>query len=298
MNKENKLVTSNYQQGLDLIDLHIHSCYSDGEYTPYELIKMAQKRNVGTIAITDHDTLLGNKDIAYNLKENSVIKIIPGIELSAKTDNGTMHILGYGIDINNKELNDKTIELKNNSIYSIMALMSQLKKDYSIVFQTEDIKKLLTTNRNIGRPDLARLCMKYGYANTVQEAFDKYLIDANRKTKQTNKGIPYEECIELIKHAGGIPVLAHPKTLNKTDKELLTLIKEMIKDGLQGIEAYHSRHTQEEMTKYSKIATELNLLISGGSDYHGPIVKPDIEIGTGKRNNLKIKKLTILDRLK
>lgn len=209
-----------------------------------------------------------------------------------------MHILGYGIDINNKEINDKITELKNNSIYSTMALMTQLKKDYGIVFTMEDIQSLLTANHNIGRPDLARLCMKYGYVNTVQDAFDKYLIDANRKTKQTNKGIPYEECIELIKNAGGISVLAHPKTLNKTDKELLTLIKEMIKEGLQGIEVYHSSHTQEEMTKYLKIATELNLLVSGGSDYHGPIVKPDIEIGTGKNNNLKIKKLTILDRLK
>lgn len=281
-----------------LTDLHVHSCYSDGEYSPNEIIKQAVDKNITTIAITDHDTLLGNKNIIYGKKETSLVRIISGIELSAKVDKGSMHILGYGIDINDRNLNKKMIELKNNSIYSIMGLMYQLKKDYNIVFNSDDIRELFNANRNIGRPDLAKLCIKYNYATTVQEAFEKYLLDAYKKTTATNKGIPYEECIELIANSGGIPVLAHPVTLKANDEELKATIEELVKYGLQGLEVYHSSHSPQEIKKYLKIAEDLELLISGGSDYHGPTVKPNIELGTGINNNLKVKKLTLLDQIK
>ena len=207
-----------------------------------------------------------------------------------------MHILGYGIDLDNKELNEKMSILKDNSINSVLSIMEQIKRDYGIRFRYNDIKFLVNANHNLGRPDLARLCIKYGYAKTVQEAFDKYLIDAYNKTRQVGKGISYQECIDLILNSGGIPVLAHPKSLELAEKEFLILLKEMIKSGLKGIEVYHSSHTKEEMEYYLSIANKYNLLISGGSDYHGDSVKPEVELGTGK-NNLKIKKLTILDSL-
>ena len=101
-----------------------------------------------------------------------------------------------------------------------------------------------------------------------------------------------------IINSGGIPVLAHPKTLKLDDKELLYLLKDMINCGLKGIEVYHSSHTLEEMNKYLKLSHDLNLLISGGTDYHGSTVKPDIELGTGKNNNLQIKELSLLNKLK
>lgn len=275
-----------------LIDLHIHSNYSDGDLTPIEIVNLAIKNNVGIISITDHDTLLGNIDIFNrNIKG---IEIIPGIELSAKTDKGRMHILGYNIDIYNKKLNEKMIELRNNSVYSVISLIYQIKKDYSIKFSTEDLQELINAKRNIGRPDIAKLCIKYGYSQTVQEAFDKYLKFAYEKNKVTNKGLIYQECIKLIKKAGGIPVLAHPKTLLKNYVELYSLLKEMKENGLMGIEVYHSDHTQEEIKSYLELSKKFNLLHSGGSDFHGISVKPDIEIGKGKNNNLLIKRLSIL----
>ena len=276
------------------IDLHIHSIYSDGEFEPDDLIKMAVDKNIYAISITDHDTVEGNKKISV-FKEN--IKIIPGIELSTKVDNQTMHILGYGIDINNEELNKKIIELKNRSIYSVIAILAQLKKDYNIVFTTEEIQELFNKKGNIGRPNIAKLCVKHKYSNTAQEAFDKYLIDAHEKTRFANKGISYYECINLIIEAGGIPVLAHPHTLNKSYDELITLIKHLKEIGLQGIEVYHSKHTLEQTEQYLKIAQKLNLLISGGSDYHGKTIKPEIKLGTGINNNLNIKSLSLLKKL-
>lgn len=282
-----------------LIDLHTHTSFSDGELTPNELIKYAIKKQVGTLAITDHDTLEGLKAIDKNniLIKGSNIKLINGIELSAKFNIGRMHILGYGIDIYNKKLNNKLIELNDNSINSVLSIIEQIKKDYNIFFTYDELKELINSNHNLGRPDIARLLIKNGYVNTMQEAFDKYLIDAYNKIGNRKKGIQFGECINLIIESNGIPVLAHPKTLNLSDKELLYLLKDMINVGLKGIEVYHSSHTEEETKKYLDIANELGLLISGGSDYHGINTKPDIEIGTGKNNNLKIKHLSILDKI-
>ena len=280
-----------------IIDMHTHTSYSDGELSPTKLIKKAINSNIGVLSITDHDTLDGIKKVDKNssLITSSGIKIINGIELSAKVPTGRMHILGYDFDLNNESLNKKMVELKDNSINAVLSIMEQIKKDYGIRFSYEDIKKLVNAKHNLGRPDIARLCVKYGYASTVQEAFDKYLIDAHKKIQNRSKGLPYEECISLIKESNGIPVLAHPKTLELSDKEFLILIKNMISHGLKGIEVFHSTHTKEEMEYYLEIANRFNLLISGGSDYHGPIVKPDIKLGTGKNENIKIKSLSLID---
>lgn len=280
-----------------MIDLHTHSCYSDGEYTPNELILKAKSEGIKMISITDHDTVLGNQNITLKKEEKSGIRIIPGIELSAKVDKGQMHILGYNIDIYNNELNQKIKELKNNSFYSVLAMIVQLKKDYGITFTTEEILEILNSKGNIGRPDIAKLFVKYSYTSSVKEAFDKYLIPANKKISSIKKGITYNECINLIKNAGGIAVLAHPKTLKCTSKELEKIIIELKKSGIEGIEVYHSIHKPEEIEQYLDLANKYNLLVSGGSDYHGPLIKPNIELATGVNNNIKIKKLTITTRI-
>lgn len=288
-----------YRKSEKIIDMHTHTNYSDGELSPEELIRLAIDKRIRTLAITDHDTIEGIKRVDRNedIIVDSGIEIINGIELSAKVNIGRMHILGYGIDVNNKELNKKMIDLKDNSINSVLSIMEQIKRDYGIRFSYEDIKELVNAKHNLGRPDLAKLCVKYGYASSVQDAFDKYLIDAFNKTRSTSKGMLYQECIKLITNSGGIPVLAHPKSLELSEKEFLILLKDMINCGLKGIEVYHSSHTKEEMDYYLEIANKYDLLISGGSDFHGKNVKPDIKLGTGKNNNLKIKKLSLLDKL-
>lgn len=281
-------------------DMHTHSSYSDGELTPNELIELAINNNVGTIAITDHDTLQGVKMINKNdisIKE-SEIEIINGIELSAKRDKGIMHILGYNIDIKNQTLNNRLTDIRNNNIKKILALLDIIKNDYNITFNYDDIDKLINSNHNLGRPDIAKLCVKYGYSNSIKDAFDKYLISARNKLKSSHKGIDYEECLSLINNSKGISVLAHPKTLDLKEKDFLILLKELINCGLKGIEVYHSTHTQEEMNYYLEIANKYNLLISCGSDFHGKNVKPDIELGYGKNNNLKIKQLSLIDYIK
>ena len=279
-----------------LIDLHVHTTYSDGEKTPEEIIDMAIERNIKTIAITDHDTLNGIKKVrSLNITKN--IEIINGIELSVLTKKGRFHILGYDINLDNKELNDKMSILKDNSTNGAISILAKIKEDYGIRFTHEEIKELLLADHNVGRPDIAKLCIKHGYADSVYEAFAKYLDPAFAKTRLTGKGIKYNEAIELIKSSNGIPVLAHPNQLEMDEDEFIPLLEDMIRSGLRGIEVYHSTLSESQSKYYQKIAKEYNLLMSGGSDYHGPINKPDILLGTGRNNNLKIKELSLLDEI-
>lgn len=279
-----------------LIDMHLHTSFSDGELSPDELIDKAISSNVSIMSITDHDTIDGLKSI--NRDYSKKIEIINGIELSAKVPKGRMHILGYDFDINNQDLNNKLYELKNNSLQRVLSLIEQLKKDYNIFFTYEEIKELINSNHNLGRPDLARLLINHNLAESVDEAFKKYLIAANKKIKGINKETTYEECFNLILNSGGIPVLAHPKSLELSNEELNNLVKRMKEIGLQGIEVYHSSHTKEEMKAYLELAQKYDLLVSGGSDYHGSIVKPNVEIATGENNNIKIKKISLIDKIR
>lgn len=281
------------------LDLHNHTFYSDGQYSPDDVIKEAIKKNVGVMAITDHDTLNGIKkvDRSKDFIVESGIEVIDGIELSAYVPKGRLHILGYGIDLNNEPLNNKLNELRDNSLHRVLSIMEQLKIDHGIFFSYDDIKELINSNHNLGRPDLAKLLIKYGYAKSVSDAFDKYLVDAFNKIRGRNNSVTYKECIELIKNSGGIAILAHPKSLELSEGEFLEVLREYISCGLDGIEVYHSSHSSEEIELYKRIAEEYNLLISGGSDFHGPLVKPEVELGYGVNNNLKIKSLSLYNHL-
>ena len=274
-----------------LIDLHTHTSYSDGELTPDELIIKAGTEGIKTLAITDHDTLLGVQNVTINPNDYGV-ELINGIEISVKVPVGRMHVLGHDIDIWDKNLNARMSELHNRSLYSVTGVICQLKKDFDIVFTTEEILEILNKERNIGRPDIAKLLMKHGYVTSVNEAFDKYLNIAYERCGKVAKGISKKDSIELIKSAKGKASLAHPYSLKLQGQELEDFVSELVDYGLDGIEVYHSNHTPEMTEEYLHLAEKFNLLITGGSDYHGPTVKPDVSLGTGK-NNIKIKQLSL-----
>lgn len=280
-----------------LMDMHVHTTYSDGEFTPKEIIQRAIKNNVGVMAITDHDTINGVRTIDRNEQyiKDSGIKVIDGIEVSCKYDDGAMHVLGYDYDLDNEDLNKWLDKLRTDRMNATLSVMEQIKRDYGIVFSYQDIIDMVNKN-NVGRPDLARLCIRYGFCDSVDEAFNLFLNPAKRKVQRTNRRVSYSECFKLIKDSGGIAVLAHPKSLNLDKLSLDRMIYDMKECGLDGIEVFHSSFNKDESDYYLSLAEKYDLLISGGSDYHGPLVKPDIELGIGK-GNLKIKKLSLVDEL-
>ena len=282
----------------EFIDLHIHSSFSDGDTLPEDLVQLAHQKGITTMSITDHDTTEGCKHLFRKNASNFMgIRFIPGIELTAKVPKGRMHVLGYSINIYDTELNKRLIEVDQENRQKVREIIQTIEKDDHLYFPPEEVERLLIEDHNIGRPDIAKLCIKMGYANSVSEAFDKYLVKAYEKVRENYKGIAYEECINLIRKSGGIAVLAHPYTLQLDDDELRDFVIELQDKGLQGLEVYHSNHDFLQRRKYLELAHELGLYVSGGSDYHGKTVKPNIELGYGKNNNLKIKKLSLLDHL-
>ena len=277
--------------GKNIVDLHAHSIYSDGCLSPKEIIELAKKESITTLAITDHDNIEGSKELIRLNPEG--INIYSGVELTAKANKGRMHILGYNIDLENEKLNEKLKEMKDASIYNIMLYVELLKKYFAIIIPEEELNNLLSIKGNIGRPQLALLLIKLGYCRTVDEAFNKYLIFVYEKTRTIKKGLTKEECIDLITSAGGIASLAHFNSLKMSLEELKNEILYLKSLGLGAIESTHINLSDEERSLARNIATEYNLLETGGTDYHGPKVKPDVYIGTGRNGNVLIPENTL-----
>lgn len=276
---------------LKKVDMHMHSIYSDGSKTPEELIEMAKSINIGTMALTDHDNIEGSKELIKHTDEG--ITLYSGVELTAKVPKGRMHILGYNIDLDNQELNDVLTKMKEASLYNMLLYIEVLKSDFGIIIPQQEIDELFAIKGNIGRPHLALILIKLGFCKTVDEAFDNYLTHAYKKVSKIKKGLTKEECLHLIRAAGGVPVLAHPVSLKLDNNELETEIKYLIGCGLQGIEVIHIHNEEKNREYYRYLADKYNLLISGGTDFHGHEVKPNVDMGTGINNNVDINENTL-----
>lgn len=280
------------------VDLHIHSTFSDGEYTPSQILEMCDKLKLDMFAITDHNNLGGSKEV-MQLKRNSNIKIISGIELNAKAPaNVTKHILGYDFDLEDTSLNEITKAIMEDNVRRIKSIISELYSNFGIKFKDEDVEGLFVPGKNIGRPEVAKLCLKYGYVQNVEEAFSR-LLDPIRDKVVKRKMIPTDkECIKYITKAGGIACLAHPVSLNKSVDELRQYIFELMEVGLSAVEVYHSSNPEKLVYELEKMQKEYGFLTSVGSDYHGPIVKPGLQIASGKNGNLVNKKATIVSKFR
>ena len=281
-----------------MIDLHVHSIYSDGEYTPLKILEVCNERGISTISITDHNSMEGSRfAISHNPYPN--VKVIAGVELSViyPVKGGNLHILGYGIDLENKELNQVTEAIMADNIRRLESLVHLLKKHYNICFKQEDLETIYNSLGDIGSPDIARLCVKYGYTNTVAEAFERYFNPIYDMVEKHKVELTARECIEYIQKAGGIACLAHPIELKKDVAELKEFIGVLTTYGLGAVEVYQSKHSRRYSSELLKIVNEYSLLYSVGSDYHGPVITPKFEMGYGQDNNLNMQTATILSKI-
>lgn len=277
-----------------IIDMHIHTTYSDGELTPSEILNLVKETNVKVFSLTDHDSVSGNKKLLETFNEND-IKFITGVEITAYSEKGELHILGYDLDINNVALNDYSKKMKEDAILKVKAMVEALKNDYNIIIPSDELDKLYKETRYIGRPDLARLMVKYGFVDTFDEAFVKYLRTVYKYAKEIGFFLKEDEVIKLILAAGGIPVLAHPLFCEKNDLELEEFIVKLKGLGLMGIECFHCQQPLIYQKKMYDLAIKHNLLYSGGSDFHGINTKPDVKLGTGINNNIHLEELSLVN---
>ncbi len=280
------------------IDLHMHTIYSDGEYSPSEILDICHKNNVNIVSITDHNSIEGSKNAILVNKYDDIL-VIPGIEFSAKYElkGGGLHILGYNMNLNNEDLNNVTKTIRDENNERMQAILYALKKYEGISFASADIDGIFSKPGNIGKPEVAKLCVKYGYSKTVREAFDTILIKIDSQIPERKFKIEPYDCIDIINSASGIASLAHPITLKKNENELMNFIGDLAHHGLKSVEVYHSLQDREFSSMLRKITKHYDILYSCGSDFHGPNVSPNVQIGSGKNDNLNLHYVSILKEI-
>jgi len=251
-------------------DLHIHTNYSDGVFTPEKVVDAAINAGLDVIALTDHDNIL-SYEVAQNYiselkKENKkTIDVIQGIEVNTMYKDCEIHILGYFMN----PLNNDFIELiktqQEARVTQTKEIVTLLNKKENIHIKFEDIKNQVAEGGSIGRPHIAKAITNSGGTSSVIEAYAKYIND-NSPVYVRRKTVTPHDAVEIIYDAGGIPVIAHPHDLDNAAE----LIKELMNCGLRGIEAYHRKHSPATVEYFSSMAEELGLIVTGGSDFHAP----------------------------
>ncbi|BBD08808.1 PHP domain-containing protein [Desulfovibrio ferrophilus] len=259
------------------IDLHTHSTISDGTLTPTELVALGKRSGLRALALTDHDITDGLPEALAAGVEHD-LEIIPGCELAVDSATGFMHILGLFLPPNPVQLNAKLEWLRERRASRNTRICDKL-QSLGLDVTYERVLEI-AGDGTVGRPHIAKAIIEAGGADSVQNAFDVYIGDSGRAYLPKDKLTP-EEAIPLLKKEGATVILAHPYTLKLDGEPEARRIKDLKEMGLDGIEVIYTEHTRTMTEKYGKLVKDLDLLASGGSDFHGT-VKPDISLGKGR----------------
>lgn len=252
------------------VDLHLHTNASDGQHTPSELVALAQRFDV--IAITDHDTTEGIAEAQEAARRVGSPLIIPGIEFSAEDEAGDVHVLGYFVDINDAAFQAELRKFRSDRFDRGQRILEKLAA-LGLPLDWDRVMAI-AEGGSIGRPHIARAMVEAGYVETVREAFNRYIA---------NDGVAYvarrrlspEEAVHMIHAAKGVAVLAHPGLL----PDHAAMVRRLIPHGLDGVEVNHPSNSEEVRLSLRALAREYMLITTGGSDFHGLAIKPDVHIG-------------------
>ncbi len=254
------------------IDLHSHTTASDGALSPSELVQKAHSVGITVLAITDHDTVEG-LDEARSEAEKLGIRIVPGVEFGIEVGGTEVHMLGYLFDDKDPVLLEKLGELQNGRLNRGKKMVDKLRA-LGINITWSQVAEI-AGDGSIGRPHVAQALIEGGYASTIDEAFKKY-ISRGRPAFVERAHLTLEECIDLVHQAGGVAVLAHPTFV----KDVERVLPRLVEAGLDGIETYYGRYTEETIASIKKLAKKHNLVTTGGSDFHGLDALSHAELGS------------------
>ena len=257
-----------------LCDLHTHTTASDGQYAPAELVKLAREKGLSVVAVTDHDTIAGVEE-AQRAGSALDLRVIRGVELSAK-EHHNFHILGYGFrdgDTQLAQLCEKLRAGRDDRKYKIVDFLREKGADIDLAEVEE-----LAGGEVIARPHFAQVMVKHGFASTNREAFDRYLDTDEFRRRVKRFKADARTCVEAIKSAGGKVSLAHPYQMGLPDNELEALVGQLKGWGLDAIECFYPKYTRSQQEFYQYLAEKYRLRQTGGSDFHGEKVKPDVEL--------------------
>ena len=248
------------------IDLHIHSTYSDGVLRPAELVDLAKKQGLSAIAITDHDTA-GGTDEAIQRGLEKEIEVVSGIEISSWHGDTSMHILGYGFSHDDEQFISRLKLLQEGRETRNVRIIENLNK-LGIRIELEELLHYSEYGQT-GRPHIAHLLVDKGVTKTIDLAF-KYYLRRGAPAYSERFRFSAHDAIAMISEAGGIAVLAHPSSLDPSLRSIPALLKGLCKEGLAGVEVYYPSHSPKAVKALLKMSEELELIITGGSDFHGP----------------------------
>ncbi len=253
-------------------DLHLHTLFSDGTYTPDELAGHARRLGLAAVAITDHDSMEGCDWMASACAQNG-LEFVPGVELTAELDGYELHLLGYFLDRHHPRLVRELARfqvVRQNRIREMVARLNQLQ----IPLQADAVFALANCHAP-GRPHVARALVQAGFVSCLDEAFDRFL-KKHRPAWVPKFKLPAADAVTLVHEAGGLAVMAHPG-INHIDH----LIPPLVEAGLDGLECFHAKHSTATTEYYLLLADAHRLLMTGGSDCHG-LSKGKPLIGTVK----------------
>lgn len=254
-------------------DLHMHSTASDGEYAPGELMRRAKDAGLDTVALTDHDAVEG-LSAAREAAQALGMTLICGVELSCGAEK-EIHVLGYGVDPEDDGLLRFCRERREERETRAQRMVERLAQNG----MTVSLARVRELARGvIARPHVARALIEAGYANGMQDAFERYLLPG-RCGYVPKRDVKVAEAAALIRGAGGVAVLAHPMKLACGDALLSSLIAEWAGQGVEGVEAYHPSAQNGDAARLDALARSLGLLVTGGSDFHGEHVRADRRLG-------------------
>lgn len=266
---------------MKLIDLHMHTTHSDGSYTPAELLRYCRDKNLACVSVTDHDTMSGFEECDQEAKRLR-IELIAGIEVSVQFGPGTLHILGYFLDARHPELKKNLEEIQRARCERNPLIIEKLNREgieitLEEVEQTAYTGKPIPKGRQLGRPHFAKALLKKGIVKTAEEAFDRFL-SKGRAAYVDKRRISSRGAIEMIRKAGGIASVAHPKQMRLDPEAMEKEVVRLKEEGLEAIEVYNSCQKPEDNRLYLNLAKRLDLIPTGGSDFHG-IHKPGVDLG-------------------
>lgn len=259
---------------MDTIDLHTHSTFSDGTFTPLQLVKYAEEKGLKAFALTDHDTTEGVKE-AKSIETN--VEVISGVEISTRYDKKEIHIVGLYVNENDTDLNKQLKYYREKRVTRNFEILEKL-NSLGVNITIDDVKESCTGDV-ISRAHIAKALVSKGFVGSYTEAFDRYLGD-NKCAYVPRETLNYEESMELITKAGGVPVLAHPLLYKMSDTNLENMMVKLRQKGLKAVEVYYSTHSNSDTQHIMAMANRVGLIYSGGSDFHGA-TKPKIDMGTG-----------------
>ena len=243
----------------DLVDLHMHSTFSDGRYTPTQLVEEAAAKGLKVLALTDHDSWNGVHEAQAAAARLGSIRVVTGVELGTQYENDSVHILGYHVRMDCEPLHAKMDEMRHGRELRLSRMLAKLDGlGYHVEVEACDPK-----NRAVGRPHVAKALVAAGYFNTVQEVFDALLHRGGPAYVPQPKLSP-QEAVALIHQAGGIAVLAHPAELS--DSTLPERLLQAV--PFDGLEVYHPSADKEAQAHWLQLAKKHGLLVGGGSDFH------------------------------